>query len=55
MIPPIRAIRRKCLDCSNNQTKEVTLCELENCALWRYRMGRRPEPCKVACSEKTGH
>jgi len=34
------AIRRKCMDCTNNQTKEVRICELTDCDLWPYRMGK---------------
>jgi len=39
---PIKAIRKKCLDCSNSQTKEVRLCPVVECALYPYRMGKRP-------------
>jgi hypothetical protein len=39
---PIKAIRKKCLDCSCNQHKEVRLCTVIRCALYPYRMGCRP-------------
>jgi hypothetical protein len=39
---PIKSIREKCLDCSCQQPKEVRLCPVTTCALWPYRMGRRP-------------
>ena len=39
---PIKAIRAKCLDCTCQQPKEVRLCVITRCALWPYRMGRRP-------------
>lgn len=40
---PIKAIRAKCLDCCCGQISEVRLCEIETCALWPYRMGKRPK------------
>ena len=40
---PLKAIRLKCLDCSAGQPKEVRLCPAINCALWPYRMGKRPK------------
>lgn len=42
-LTPIRAIRTKCLDCSNGQLKEVRECPVKRCALYPYRMGRRPK------------
>jgi hypothetical protein len=39
---PVEAIRRKCLDCSGQQTAEVKLCETVTCALWPFRAGRHP-------------
>lgn len=36
-----QAIRNKCLDCSNQQPKEIRLCTVKECALLPYRMGRR--------------
>jgi hypothetical protein len=35
-----KAIRLKCLDCSNYQYKEVRLCPVTDCSLWPYRYGR---------------
>lgn len=40
---PIKAIRAKCLDCCNNQINEVRICNIENCPLHEYRMGKRPK------------
>lgn len=40
---PIKAIRKKCLDCCNHQNKEVRLCTVINCPLFGYRFGRRPD------------
>jgi hypothetical protein len=40
-ITPMKQIRRKCLDCSCNSSKEVELCPVINCPLYLYRFGRR--------------
>lgn len=42
-LTPMKAIRAKCLECSNYQTKEVRLCSVKKCALYGYRMGHRPK------------
>jgi len=39
---PVKAIRKKCLDCSCGQPKEIRLCPIIKCPLYPYRMGRRP-------------
>lgn len=35
-----KAIRLKCIDCCAGNMAEVRKCPVENCPLWRYRMGR---------------
>ena len=40
-IPPLKAIRLKCIDCCESQA-EVKLCPVKTCALWPYRFGRNP-------------
>jgi len=42
-LTPMKAIRAKCLECSNGQVKEVRLCPIKRCALYEYRMGHRPK------------
>lgn len=42
-LTPMRAIRAKCLECSNGQVKEVRLCPIKRCALYEYRLGHRPK------------
>ena len=42
-LTPMRAIRAKCLECSNYQQKEVRECNIKKCALYSYRMGHRPK------------
>ena len=39
---PLRAIRKKCLDCSCFQPKEVRKCTVIDCPIYPYRFGRRP-------------
>jgi hypothetical protein len=39
---PMKAIRAKCMDCSNNQIVEVRECPIINCPLYPYRMGHNP-------------
>lgn len=39
---PIKAIRAKCLDCSNGSPNEVTLCPVQQCPLWPFRSGKNP-------------
>ena len=41
-LTPLKAIRAKCLECSNNQPKEVRLCEMVNCPNYMYRFGKNP-------------
>ena len=39
---PIKAIRKKCLDCTCGQYVEIRKCTVIDCALYPYRMGNRP-------------
>jgi len=39
---PLKAIRLKCLDCSNNQPLEIKECPIKECPLYRYRLGKNP-------------
>lgn len=42
-LTPMKAIRQKCLECSNGQYKEVRLCPITECALYESRNGHRPK------------
>lgn len=42
-LTPMKAIRKKCLECCCGQRNEVALCHIEDCALWAYRFGKRPD------------
>jgi len=39
---PLKAIRLKCLDCSNGSSHEVRFCPVMSCPLYPYRYGKRP-------------
>ncbi|MCK9554962.1 hypothetical protein M0R36_03990 [bacterium] len=41
-LTPIKAIRAKCVDCSNGQLKEIRLCPITDCPIYPFRMGRNP-------------
>lgn len=39
---PVKAIRRKCVDCMGGSIEAIRDCMSTNCALWPFRMGRNP-------------
>ena len=39
---PLRAIRMKCVECCCGNVAEVRRCEMMDCTLWPYRLGKRP-------------
>lgn len=41
-LTPLRAIRKKCLDCSAGSPNEVRCCDLLDCPLYPYRLGKSP-------------
>ena len=41
-ISPLKAIRLKCLDCSDMSSNEVRLCEFTECPIYFYRFGKNP-------------
>lgn len=49
---PIKAIRAKCLECSNNSANEVKLCPVEKCALHPFRFGKNPYRTKREMTEE---
>lgn len=54
---PLKAIRAKCLECSNDSFNEVRLCSASDCPLYAYRFGHKPKgmklPAEDADEEKT--
>ncbi len=51
-ITPMKAIRAKCLDCTNHQLKEIRNCEIKDCSLFSYRFGKNPKRKGVGGSKK---
>ena len=43
ILTPLKAIRAKCMDCCCGQAKEIKLCNMKNCPLYPYRLGKRPK------------
>lgn len=41
-LTPMKAIRKKCLECSGGSYQEVSLCPIKTCTLYAYRSGHRP-------------
>lgn len=37
---PLKAIRKKCLNCTNGSSQEIRLCPIHDCSLYPYRFGR---------------
>ena len=50
IISSIKAIRRKCLECSNFSVSEIAKCEIEHCPLWVFRFGKDPGRTKRVLS-----
>lgn len=46
-LTPMRAIRKKCLDCCVGQIVEVRECKVKSCPLYAYKMGKRPVDNKI--------
>jgi hypothetical protein len=51
-VTPIQSIRKYCLDCSNDQPKEVRYCNFESCALYPFRLGTNPNYKKKELTEE---
>ena len=51
-LTPIKAIRKKCLDCCCYQPKEVRYCQISDCSLHPYRMNMRPETYEKTLATK---
>ena len=51
-----KAIRLKCVDCTNYQQAEIPLCTIYHCPLYPYRMGNRSEKTQklVTITSKDG-
>ncbi len=38
-----KSSRSFCIECAGGSMVEVKLCPVESCALWQWRIGKRPE------------
>jgi len=41
-LTPLKSIRKNCLECSAGSAKEVKLCQIKDCPLYRFRAGKNP-------------
>lgn len=48
---PVKAIRRKCLDCCGGSSHEVSLCPIPSCPIFPFRFGKNPFRTKREMSE----
>ena len=51
-LTPMRAIRKKCLECSCGSSTEVRECPVIKCPLWTYRSGHRPKTDILSTEEE---
>lgn len=51
VLQPMKAIRRKCLDCCSGSHLEVTHCPVVSCPLWALRFGKRPKSGNESSNE----
>ena len=51
-LTPMRAIRKKCLECSCGSSTEVKECPVIKCPLWTYRSGHRPKTDILSTEEE---
>ena len=48
LMPVMKAIRAKCIDCCAGQVAEVRKCASFHCPLWPMRMGNFPRKLRAA-------
>lgn len=41
-LTPVKAIRKKCLECSNFSSMEIDQCPVTDCPLYPFRFGKIP-------------
>jgi len=42
-LTPLKAIRMKCRECSNDHPKQIRYCTITGCPLYMYRFGKNPK------------
>ena len=53
-LTPCQAIRSKCLERSGGKTADVRDCQLEDCALFVFRLGKNPNYLTKKDATKVG-
>jgi hypothetical protein len=53
-LTPVQSIREKFRDCTSNQLREIRECRIKTCALWPYRMGKRPKSGDLVLPTRKG-
>lgn len=48
LMPTMKAVRAKCIDCSGGNAAEARKCTAVRCPLWPMRMGRFPAKLRAA-------
>lgn len=51
-LTPLRAIRKKCMECTCNAPTDIAKCTVTDCTLWPYRLGKRPRRKAVDDTEE---
>jgi len=41
-LSPVKAIKKFCYDCTGGSIKERKLCEITDCPLYPFRLGKNP-------------
>lgn len=49
---PLKSIRAKCLECSNQQKGEVLNCQITDCSLYPFRLGKNPNRKRIKNGNK---
>lgn len=47
---PLQAIKEKCIDCSGDSAYEAKLCNITDCKLYPFRLGKNPFRKKIEIS-----
>lgn len=51
-LPPLKAIRKHCLDCVGDCREDVRTCTGTNCFLWPFRFGTNPNRKELTEAER---
>lgn len=49
---PLKAVKKKCLDCCCGSLNEVKICTIQKCPLYAFRLGENPYRVKRELSEE---